>query len=122
MYRYLLLILIFNLYSGSPSAETLRRFSGSDAYYASQNPKEAVLLVLPNPTTGLFTIIYKSENKGNLTLSVCDATGKYVYLKMMKDFDGEIKEQIDLSGLPRGLYVVEGEDDKQSVNKKVILQ
>lgn len=121
-YRHLISILVFNLYCLTPCSETARRYEKAEYSPRGQNPKEGLLSVLPNPTTGVFTIIYRSDSKGNLSLSVCDATGKYVYLKSVKDFSGEQKEQIDLSSLPRGLYVVEAEDDNYRVNRKIILQ
>ena len=81
-----------------------------------------IFQVTPNPGGSLYTVIYKSERAGPLTLIVSDATGKYVYLKSIRDFSGELKESIDLSGNPKGLYVFEIEGTYFRELKKVVLQ
>jgi endoglucanase len=81
-----------------------------------------VLQVLPNPGNGIFTIMYKSDTKGAVNLAVTDATGKYVYLKTVRDFNGELKEILDLSGLPKGIYIVEAERENGRETKKIIHQ
>ena len=78
--------------------------------------------VLPSPGNGVFTIIYKSETKGLVNLAVTDATGKFVYLKTVRDFNGELKEMLDLSGLPKGIYIVEAERENSREMKKIIHQ
>src|SRR5688572_1394127 len=85
-------------------------------------PARDVLQILPSPGNGVFTIVYKSETKGAVNLSVTDATGKYVYLKSIRDFNGELKEILDLSGLPKGIYIVEAERENSRETKKIINQ
>src|SRR6476620_9295613 len=76
-----------------------------------------VLQVLSNPGNGIFTIVYKSDTKGAVNLAVTDGTGKYVYLKTVRDFNGELKEILDLSGLPKGIYIVEAERENSRETK-----
>jgi hypothetical protein len=83
---------------------------------------KGALEVNPNPGSGLFNVYYKSDVKGDLQLIVCDATGKYVYLKSRRDFSGELKELVDLSTLPKGVYVFQVELAQELVSTKVILQ
>lgn len=80
------------------------------------------LEVNPNPGSGHFTVNYKSEIRADLQLIVCDATGKYVYLKSRRDFTGELKELVDLSTLPKGVYIFQIEQEQELISTKVILQ
>ena len=80
------------------------------------------LQVTPNPGNGLYTLIYKSEIKGTLMLAVSDATGKYVFLKTVKEFTGELKESIDISSNPKGIYIFEVESEKGREARRVIYQ
>jgi hypothetical protein len=84
--------------------------------------KEPVFQVTPNPGSGIYTVVYKGDLKGSVTLAVSDGTGKYVYLKSIRDFSGELKETIDLSGNPKGLYIFEIEGDNARELKKVVFQ
>jgi hypothetical protein len=87
-----------------------------------QKQKESSFTVIPNPGNGIYTVIFKSESRDPLTLAVSDATGKYVYLKSIRDFNGELKEIIDISGHPKGLYIFEIEGDNFRELKKVVFQ
>lgn len=81
-----------------------------------------VFEVVPNPGSGIFTVVFKSEQKTPQMLAVCDATGKFVYLKTIREFNGELKETVDLSGSPRGIYIFEIEWGNGREVKKVIVQ
>lgn len=88
-------------------------------------PKDKVrteLEVSPNPNNGLFTISFKSDLKGFLQISICDATGKYVFLKSKRDFYGEVKELVDLSTQPKGVYIVQTEIEQVSKATKIIIE
>jgi hypothetical protein len=78
--------------------------------------------VIPNPGNGIYTVLYKNEISGTLTISVSDATGKYVYLKGIRDFDGDLRETVDISVNPRGVYIFEVETDNRRDAKRVIYQ
>src|SRR4051812_31441782 len=64
-----------------------------------------LLQVLPNPGNGPFNVLYRSEYRGEIRLSVVDALGKYVFIKTVRDFNGELKESVDLVGNPKGIYI-----------------
>lgn len=88
----------------------------------AQKDNQTILQILPNPGNGLYQVFYRSTDKGQLNLAVSDATGKYVYLKSIRDFDGELKESIDLSLQPKGIYIFQVEGDNHRELKKVIYQ
>jgi hypothetical protein len=78
--------------------------------------------VIPNPDSGAFNVIYKSDFRGQIQLAVIDALGKYVFLKTIRDFNGEYRESVELIGNPKGIYVFEIERDGERQSKKVIFQ
>jgi len=88
---------------------------------AADNGKNE-LQVSPNPGNGHFIVSFKSDLRGNIQLSVCDATGKYVFLKSRRDFNGELKELLDLTSLPKGIYIVQAEIEQVITATKIILQ
>jgi len=100
----------------------LTKASDCHQQYVTGKPLKDVLQVLPSPGNGVFTIIYKSDTKGPVNLSVTDATGKFVYLKTVREFNGDLKEMLDLSGLPKGIYIVEAERENSRETKKIIHQ
>jgi len=70
----------------------------------------------PNPSTGLLTI--ESEKPAQL-LTVFDSLGKLVYQENMQY---QTQLQIDLSHLPKGLYLVQVEGDGVLESRKVVLE
>ncbi len=81
-----------------------------------------LLQIVPNPGSGIYSVVFRSEYKGPVSIAVSDAIGRYVYLKTIKEFSGELKESIDISGNPRGIYILEVETDVNRESKKVIYQ
>jgi hypothetical protein len=80
------------------------------------------LQVTQGNSSSQFTVNYKSDNHGPITIMVFDITGKYVYLKNYGDFDGDLKETIDLNASPRGIYVLEVEGNSSRETKKIVYQ
>jgi hypothetical protein len=76
---------------------------------------EEAIQVFPNPTTGIvhFEIPKNTEWK----VSVRDATGRMVLPAQMLT-----NAQVDLSFLTPGLYLLELQDDRQRVLKKVVVE
>jgi hypothetical protein len=58
----------------------------------------------PNPTTGLFTVSYQSNQKTNLLIRVYDQNGKVVAEENPGPVTGMVERKMDLSGHARGLY------------------
>jgi len=113
MNKRILLALIFTLLFSST-------FFGH--YLSRQNPKESTLQVIPGSQGGNYNLTFKSDVRGPVTLMIFDITGKYVYLKTFKDFNGELRENIDLTQNPKGIYVFEIEGGTARDTKKVIYQ
>lgn len=77
------------------------------------------LKVYPNPTNGLVTIEYSFGNNENLTIFISDMLGREIQ-KIVSN--GENKQVINLSALPKGIYFIEASSGEKRLTKKLILQ
>lgn len=105
------------------------RYNGSnndgyfDELYLGETPLVGIpeisrvenLVIYPNPAHGLLTI-KASGVKGNSCLSVCNLSGRQlIFLKLTASETG-----IDISTLPRGVYVVRVQNEKMIEVGKII--
>lgn len=82
--------------------------------------KEAVSFVIyPNPTDGIFTVSYTIQGNEAVNLKIIDITGQVVYFN--KNLNAPIgqRNQIDIVGLRKGIYIVRLETISGIVTKKV---
>jgi hypothetical protein len=78
--------------------------------------------ITPNPGNGVYSLTFRSDKRGTLMIAVSDATGKYVFLKTVRDFSGELKENIDITSNPKGIYIFEVESENSREARRVIYQ
>lgn len=71
------------------------------------------IVLYPNPTNGLVNV-FSLDNNAELTIKVYDTRGALVDMFTM---NGQQEKQLDMSGLPKGMYFVEAND----VIQKLIL-
>jgi hypothetical protein len=78
--------------------------------------------VYPNPTSGKTTLSLYSETSFNYTLKVIDYLGRVILSNELKAIAGENTQEVDMSHLAKGMYMIEvaGTDHTQKV--KVIVQ
>lgn len=78
--------------------------------------------IYPNPTTGLFTIEMDNDISGELNISIATQTGKEILkIKLMKSI-GHFQTQVDLSGQPNGMYIINLLIDKYSATRKLVVE
>jgi len=76
--------------------------------------------IYPNPTSGKIQLVSNgSKLSNNYNLMVFDMTGKNVYSDIIADHIES--NQIDLSGLPKGIYFVRIFDGVITSNRKIII-
>ena len=76
--------------------------------------------VFPNPSNGNFTIESK-ENFENESISILDFSGRKIHSQKLTN--GISKEEIKLSALSKGIYVIQFSDDKNNVTvKRIVIQ
>lgn len=63
-------------------------------------------LLYPNPSTGIFTIELQNANNELFHLNISNLLGQNIYNKALLYYNnGSIQQQIDLSYLPKGIYI-----------------
>lgn len=87
------------------------------------------MTVFPNPTSRIIAVnIATTKPKEEFILKVSDSLGKTVYSENLKEISGSFSKQIDLSQLPKGIYLLElqstfpNSPQKKAEVKKIVLQ
>ena len=78
--------------------------------------------VLPNPNNGNFMLQFSSPTAQHLTLTVRNVIGEAVYNKDLQSFSGDFSEEINLSNMSKGVYVVTVESANGRENRKIVVQ
>ncbi|ASW74227.1 T9SS C-terminal target domain-containing protein [Chryseobacterium piperi] len=80
---------------------------------------ETELVIYPNPSKGIFTI--ESDVKKGLSYTIFAMDGKLVNPKKDINRTGKITEQLNLTGLPSGVYMLQVDKDGQKISKKLMI-
>jgi hypothetical protein len=76
--------------------------------------------VYPNPSHGIFNVHVKNENLTPSSIFITDLMGKTVFSnKYSSSF--ELSEQIDVSNLKQGIYIVVVESNSRSLSQTIII-
>jgi len=78
--------------------------------------------VFPNPGNGLFVVELNGVPEANIEFVAYNMLGQQVFLESFPFGNGELKEQIDLSGLPEGGYILKLHTETSLVFGKVVIQ
>jgi hypothetical protein len=62
--------------------------------------------LFPNPTEGVFTVKFRSENLGDVDITVYDILGRVVSVHTYKSQQNSFEEQMDLSQVSKGMYIL----------------
>ena len=73
---------------------------------ARGNTASLPLNLSPNPAHSQVVLSTNAPQDGDYALSILDLTGKVVVLKNLNLFKGENTESLDISKLPKGMYLV----------------
>jgi hypothetical protein len=85
-----------------------------------QQSGEPQLFLSPNPTNGIIHINRTGKKGLECMITVFDIRGKIVLSEALS-MDGTNSCTVDISGNPRGLYLIRLTTDLESVDKKIIL-
>jgi hypothetical protein len=97
--------------------ETLLEGSGTPLGIKKKE-KENDLTVYPNPTNGFITIDIKNADLLPITSKIIDAFGKIVYQGLLT----KSKNDLQLTGIKNGIYLLIGEAGQESFIKKIIVE
>ena len=78
--------------------------------------------IYPNPTTDIFNVSFVSEDIQSLYIRILNVVGEEIYEESLESFVGEYTKQINLKDYSRGVYFLEINGIKGTINKKIILQ
>ena len=82
---------------------------------------KAHLGIYPNPSNGLFRI--ESEGFiGDVNLTVISADGRTVYSEKFFDVNGSVIDNLNLSDLPAGIYLIRMDDGTRSNTERIIIK
>ena len=80
----------------------------------------SLLSVFPNPTKGTINIHFENKQQTEMQLSIFDINGKIVYQASSDAL--MLREQVDLSNFPAGMYFVKVAAQKGSVSRSVVVE
>ena len=80
------------------------------------------LLLMPNPTKGLVTMNLKGLNGFETALSVTSMQGKYVHRDVIEAGQSSATNQVDLSGFPGGIYLVQVHSQMGAIVQKLVIE
>ncbi len=75
----------------------------------------------PNPNNGTFQLAFKGKEKAT-SVRVTDINGKQVYAEDLQNFSGRYDKKISLSGLKKGIYLLQVVQGNKAVNKKIVIE
>lgn len=81
----------------------------------------AAMQVVPNPSNGRFEVRFNYFDKMEGELRVLDVTGKTVYAEQINS-NGPHNSNIDLSGIAKGMYLVQMKTAKGIAVKKITIE
>ena len=86
-------------------------------------PAQLSFKIFPNPATSEVTIQYALKSASNVSLTVFDALGREVIQKVQeKQPAGNISENLDISKLSKGVYLLRLEMQEGVVVKQLLIQ
>ena len=95
----------------------LVRYNGEGVTSIAENTMEANFTVYPNPSTGIFTIALDATLQfANYTLRIINTLGQEVYHSAI----ATPQATIDISTLPKGIYLLSLFDGEQEGHRKIV--
>ncbi len=80
------------------------------------------LLVYPNPSEGIFKVMMDLGDNEDLDIKVFDLSGKLVHLSELRSVSNRLEQEIDLSGLEKGMYQLHLKTERGIYNKMLLIQ
>jgi subtilisin-like proprotein convertase family protein len=88
----------------------------------SEASAENSVSVYPNPTSGMFTLVYDNASFTEIRINIVDLQGKLVYSSLDQNNSVQFNKQIALDGIAKGIYYIKLETGSSVTMKKLIVQ
>ena len=79
------------------------------------------LAIYPNPSTGLFALRVNGSDAQETSVIITDMHGKVILQHIWTSSSTQV-EQIDMSGYPKGFYLVKIQTEKESRVRKLVIE
>ncbi len=94
-------------------------FSTNLTIGVTENSLSRSLNIFPNPSTGVFNLLFDVAFGEDVNITVLDALGRTLSTESFSNAEGSITRQLDLSNQARGLYFVHISVGKNTAVKKI---
>ncbi|NNV55393.1 peptidoglycan DD-metalloendopeptidase family protein [Panacibacter sp. KCS-6] len=88
----------------------------------ADNKMQSGVRVFPNPSTGVFTIRYGNNQKFSAAVTIRNMLGQVIYAIAEREYEHELQQQVNLTGKPKGIYLVEILSGDKRITSKVLIQ
>ncbi len=89
---------------------------------AAETVENSDVNIFPNPASTEFDITFTANAGKDISIRLLDITGKEIYHNSVPAVEGENKVRVDVSELPRGIYLVYLQGENLKEVKKVIVK
>jgi hypothetical protein len=80
------------------------------------------LNIYPNPTRGVFNILFIADEIDFFEITIFDPFGKVILYEDKQEFIGEYTKMIDLSEYSRAIYTIQIKTKDSHVVKRIVLE
>ena len=77
-------------------------------------------ILYPNPTSGNLMLSFDLKQRAEIRVKLYNATGQLLQANQLKGRTGKVNHEMNLEGLPTGIYMVTVDMDNEVVGKKFI--
>jgi len=81
-----------------------------------------LLSVYPNPATDKISIVFSAENEGTSEMQLLDLTGRVIQTNMVQAIEGINETSMDLTGLSKGVYMLNLVKNDKVSRIKIVLE
>ena len=82
----------------------------------------ADLKLAPNPSNGMFSVMFDLPTRGDAELRVIDVNGRVIYQETMNNFQGSYRKEFDISGKSKGIYYMQITQNGKTFSRKIVTQ
>lgn len=120
------------LYQSGTYTDTLRAHNNCDSIVTlslyvdpclsiDENVSNMLVSIFPNPNNGTFIVHLKSDDINQVEISCLTLVGQSIYSKDYSLLNGELKTELNLSPVAKGLYLIRITANGKSVYRKVTI-